>query len=73
MDVKEPILNYWYRALASPLGGQLVVSDIDKARAKLYAVRREARDPDLDQISITPSPFDPMKLWLRKRGPDEKK
>ena len=70
--IKEPILNYWYRALASPFGIEVSVSDVEKDRARLYNARREAKDPDLEQISITISRFDPMRLWLRKRGADEK-
>lgn len=68
--VKEPILNHWYRALHSPLGIELVVSDAASVRARLYQARRDAKDTDLDQISICLSPFDPMKLWLVKRTPD---
>lgn len=73
MLVKEPILNYWYRALHSPLGIELVCSDPAAMRPKLYVARKEAKDSDLDQISICLSPFDPMKLWLvKKRSPDAK-
>jgi hypothetical protein len=61
------ILNYWYRALHSPHGIELVCSDVESIRARLYAARREAKDADLDQISICQSPFDPTKLWLFKR------
>lgn len=68
MELKEPILNHWYRALHSPLGVELVVSDADSVRNRLYRARRDAQDSDLDQIAICSSPFDPMKLWLVKRG-----
>jgi hypothetical protein len=68
MSVKEPILNHWYRALHSPLGIELVCSDAEGMRSRLYAARREAKDTDLDQISICQSPFDPMRLWLVKKG-----
>lgn len=67
MDFKEPILSYWYRALQSPWGIELVCSDPDGLRQKLYAARREAKDTDLDTISLCISPFDPTKLWLVKR------
>jgi len=67
MLVKEPILNYWYRALQSPLGISILCSDTESVRSRLYLVRKEAKDPDLDQISICSSPFDPMKLWLVKK------
>ena len=64
---KEPILNYWYRALHSPVGVELVCSDVESIRAKLYAARKEADDSDLEQIAVCLSPFDPHKLWLVKR------
>ena len=74
--VKEPLLNYWYQALATPLGIEVVCSDAEGIRKKLYDARREAKDTDLDQISISLSPFDPTRLWLRKwktnGGSDEK-
>ena len=68
-EPKEPILNYWYRALSSPFGIEIICSDPEGTRAQLYAARREAKDTDLNNISITPSPFDPAKLWLVKRSP----
>lgn len=70
VSIKEPILNYWYRAVMSPLGIELIVSDAESVRARLYAARKEAQDEDLRSIAICMSPFDPMKLWLVKRGPD---
>jgi len=69
MLVKEPLLNYWYRALSSPFGIEVVCSDAEGARTRLYTARKEAKDPDLDQISVCLSPFDPMKLWLVKKRP----
>lgn len=70
-EIKEPILNYWYRALHSPMGVELSVSDATAIRARLYAARKEAQDTDLDKISICHSPFDPMKLWLVKKEPSK--
>lgn len=69
MEVKEPILNHWYRALHSPMGVELSVSDAESVRARLYTARREAKDTDLDAVSVCASPFDPMKLWLVKKEP----
>lgn len=66
----ESVLSYWYQALASPFGVELVTSDADSLRARLYAARKDAKDTDLDGISVCTSPFDPMKLWLVKRNPD---
>lgn len=67
IDVKEPILNHWYRALSSPRGIELIVSDAEAVRARLYAARKAAKDTDLDRIAVCLSPFDPMKLWLVKK------
>lgn len=62
-----PVLQFWYSALSSDLGVELVCSDAESVRTRLYTVRREAQDADLDQISLVTSPFDPMRLWLVKR------
>jgi hypothetical protein len=71
--MEEPILNYWYRALHSPFGIELVCSDPPGLRSRLYAARKDAKDTDLDQVSVCLSPFDPMKLWLVKRNPNNEK
>jgi len=69
---KEPLLNYWYRALHSSHGISVTVSDIESVRMRLYAVRREAQDKDLEHISVCVSPLDPSRLWLVKRKkPDD--
>lgn len=72
MTVKEPLLNYWYRALHSELGVELICSNVESFRAKLYTARREAKDPDLTAVSITISPMDRNKLWLVRKQTDEK-
>jgi len=69
--MNEDVLSYWYQALASPLGIQVVCSDPDKIRARLYTARKEAKDFDLAQIAVCSSPFDPTRLWLVKRSPDD--
>jgi len=69
--VKEPLINFWYRALHSERGIELVCASAESTRAKLYAARREAKDPDLDLISLTISPFDPHKLWLIRKDPTD--
>jgi hypothetical protein len=71
MDFKEPILSYWYRALQSPWGIELICSDPEALRQRLYAARREAQDSDLEGIALCVSPFDPTKLWLVKKGPSD--
>jgi hypothetical protein len=67
-DLLEP----WYAALQSPLGVIVHVDEgeFDRARAKLYAARKESADPGLEQISICQSPTSPTDLWLVKRKPN---
>lgn len=66
---EEPLLNYWYRALHSPLGVELLCSDFEYTRQKLYALRREVHDEALADVSLCQSPFDSNRLWLVKRKP----
>lgn len=66
------MLDLWYKALASPFGIEVACSDARAARIRLYTIRREIQDSDLDDISIHGSPFDPNKLWLvKKRRPTD--
>lgn len=67
MTIKEPLLNYWYRALHSPLGIEITCSDLNSVRTKLYIVRKEAKDTDLEQVSLCQSPFHQNRLWLVKK------
>lgn len=72
MDIpSEPLINFWYRALHSPYGIAISVSDATAVRMKLYAERRLVQDLDLEQIAVCVSPFDPGKLWLVKRKPKD--
>lgn len=64
----DSLLSYWYQALASERGIEIICSDVEGTRSKLYAARKAAKDFDLDRISICLSPFDPCKLWLVKRN-----
>lgn len=68
-----PELEYWYRALASEQGIVVSCNDRENLRSKLYVARAEAKDPDLDCISIALSPTDDSHLWLVKRGQDAKR
>ncbi len=62
-------LSIWYEALGSPLGIIIECNDPEKAKQRLYTLRREAADPDLESISIMTSPTNPTKdLWLVKKG-----
>ena len=63
------MMELWYRALHSPLGVEIICSDAKRVTNKLYRIRDELKDTDLQGISICQSPFDPMKLWLVKKSP----
>lgn len=71
--MSAPVLHHWYSALSSAYGIELVCSDVEALRQRLYAARREAKDTDLDQVALCISPFDPMRLWLVKRKPTDEK
>lgn len=70
MSAKAEYSFIWYSALASPFGIIVETDDTEKLKARLYAARSEAMDPDLQNISIKVSPFNPSHLWLVKRKPD---
>lgn len=57
-----------YEALASPYGIVLLVDDVERARQRLYALRREASDADLQQLALVPSPQAPNELWIIKKA-----
>lgn len=61
------MLDLWYRALHAPIGIEVSCSDVEKVRQRLYALRREVQDRDLDKISLCQSPFAADRLWLIKR------
>lgn len=65
-------LELWYAALGSPSGVIVSVSDPEKAKMKLYDLRKEANDPDLYLLSIVTSPTAPAtELWIVKRKANE--
>lgn len=67
----DPMLEHWYKALASPLGIEVqCFPSLTQVRHKLYALRNEVKDEDLDKISLVQSPFDAGRLWLIKRSGD---
>ena len=72
IDSKEPLLSYWYRALHSERGIELICSDVEVIRQKLYATRSEVKDPEIAGVSLCVSPFDDCRLWLvKKESPKE--
>jgi hypothetical protein len=64
------MLEYWYNALASPNGIKLYVSDMETAKRRLYASRKEAHDAALDSLALVPSPTSQSELWIVRRTPD---
>jgi hypothetical protein len=64
----ENLLSLMYQALASPLGGIVVVSDVQEAKARFGQVRKEVGDSALRALSFIPSPYSPRtELWLVKK------
>jgi hypothetical protein len=59
-------INLLYEALGSEFGVVVQTDDAKRCREKLYLLRKEAKDPDLDCISIVQSPTAPNQLWLVK-------
>lgn len=58
-----------YRAMASPLGLVIAVSDFSLAQQRLYKARRDLSDPDLAKLQFRRSPLKPeAELWIVKEG-----
>lgn len=67
---KEVLIEFLYRALDSKLGIVLRTSDVERTRARLYAVRRETCNPAFDELVICPSRTLPdTHLWLVRKSP----
>ena len=67
--MEEPSPEHWYAALSSPHGIVLKVNDPVAAQQRLYQIRANLADPDLDNVTINTSP-NPGELWLVKRRPE---
>ena len=63
----EPDLNMWYEALGATMGVVVETDDVKRCREKLYAIRREHRDPDLDILSIVQHPTSSNCLMIIRR------
>ena len=61
------VLELWYQALGSRLGIVIEVSDMERAKQKLYKLRADNPDPDLESLSIQTSPTTPNQLWIVKK------
>lgn len=63
----QPItMTLLYDALAEPIGLCIETPDPERARQKLYRLRAESGDKDLDILSFVTSPSSPTQLWLIK-------
>jgi len=63
------LLELWYDALASDLGIVIKTNDPEALRQQLYKSRREAGDPNLDNLSVRISPTMPREeVWIVKNG-----
>lgn len=70
--MSEASLNLWYEALGTPLGIVIQTDNPERLRQKLYALRKDANDPMLEDISVVISPSNPgSHVWLVKRKPSE--
>lgn len=60
-------LNLFYEALGSQHGVIIQCEgDAVKVRQKLYKLRADHGDPDLEILSIVQSPTNPSQLWIVK-------
>ena len=64
--MKPPSPELWYEALVSENGVVIISDDPATFKRKLYEIRRELQDPDLEAVSIMTSK-DPNEIWLVKR------
>ena len=58
----------WYLALASRYGVVLKTNDMRGAMARLYGARKLAADPDLEGLSLRPSPERKDEILIIKNG-----
>lgn len=71
MKVTEALLEFWYQAKAAKFGIELIVSDSNLAKQRLYKARADAKDPLLNDLQIRTSPVLPEShLWIVKGKPN---
>lgn len=66
--MSKTLLPLWYEALASDLGIVIAAADREATRQQLYTARREAKDSDLDGLSLVLSPMDDSHIWIVKNA-----
>ena len=63
----KPHSELLYEALGEPHGIIVETNDVATLRARLYAAKKQ--DPDLECLSLVPSPTSPdTELWIVKRS-----
>lgn len=61
-------LELWYRAAREPIGIKVQTNDALRLKAKLYAARKAAEDPDLAALMIQTSPLNQKtEVWITHR------
>ncbi len=56
-----------YKALEAEFGIEVQTDDPKRCREKLYAARRDAKNPDFAALSITPGRLSPNNtIWIIK-------
>lgn len=62
-------INLLYEALGSPLGVVLQCDNVEKVRQRLYKLRADHGDADLECLHLVQSPSNPSHLWIVKKVP----
>ena len=66
-----PDASHLYQALAAEVGIICRSDDPHHDRQRLYQIRSDLKDPDLDCLSVQISPSNPSEeLWIVKRSKD---
>lgn len=61
------LLDYWYAALASPIGIYLISPDPLRLKGLLYNARAKSGDPSIYPLILRTSPYNPKgELWIVK-------
>lgn len=64
LQSSNKLLEFWFKALRSPVGLVLYTDDIERLRQKLYTVRAQYDGHELDDLFLSPSPLNPHELWI---------
>lgn len=70
MKGENPLVEQLYNALHSPRGVILRTEGKQQSLvASITRVRKELADPQLDTLTISPSPTDPQEVWIMHKEP----